>query len=144
MDIGEDGRWLTYDELAEARGIDRQSARRMANRSHWRRQKDNSGIVRVCVPLAHAARRDRKRDMPAGKPVDMPAVPPVDVSAVIKPLQDAVDVLRVQLDRAEARADALGIELRQAQSEAEELRLDISGRRALGRLARLRAAWRGQ
>jgi hypothetical protein len=25
MDMDADGRWMTYDELAEARGIDRQS-----------------------------------------------------------------------------------------------------------------------
>lgn len=49
--------WLTYDELAEARGIDQQSARRMASRSHSRRQKDNHGMSASmsCVPKASAS-----------------------------------------------------------------------------------------
>ena len=59
MDAGEEGRWMTYAELADARGIDRQSARKLANRTHWRRQKDNHGVVRVYVPLAQAERQRR-------------------------------------------------------------------------------------
>jgi len=104
-DAGEDGRWLTYDELAEARGIDRQSARRMANRSRWRRQKDNHGVVRVYVPLAQAIRQRRQRDVPAGistdKPADMSAGTSADIRQAIGALEAAVVAFR---ERAEADA----------------------------------------
>ena len=107
MDAGDDGRWMTYDELAEARGIDRQSARRMANRSRWRRQKDNRGTVRVYVPLEQAvpARRhssagtsvDKPADMSAGTPADAPA----DITRAVGALEAAIGALR---ERSEADA----------------------------------------
>jgi hypothetical protein len=71
MDNDTDGRWMTYEELAIARGIDRNSARRLASRLKWRRQQDNQQIVRVYVPAARDEPDRRRRDMPADNPPDM-------------------------------------------------------------------------
>jgi hypothetical protein len=84
-DIDADGRWMTYAELADMRGIDRQSARRLAARSKWRRQKDNQQVVRVCVPLATVATQREKQGMSA------------DMSIVVRPLEAAIMTLREQL-----------------------------------------------
>jgi chromosome segregation ATPase len=105
-DVGEDGRWLTYDELAKARGIDRQSARRMANRSRWRRQKDNHGVVRIYVPMAQAIRQRRQQDVPAGISADKPAAKSAGTSADIRQAIGALEAAVVAFrERAEADAD---------------------------------------
>ena len=137
MDAGDDGRWMTYDELAEARGIDRQSARRMANRSHWRRQKDNRGTVRVYVPIEQAirARRhssagtsaDRPAPTSAGTSVDMSADMPADTQRAITALEASLAVLREQLDRAEA-----GQGLERNRADRAENRADAAEKRADG------------
>ena len=46
-----DGRWLTYREIAQARGIDVPSAVKLSRRQHWRRQAGNRNTVRIFVPL---------------------------------------------------------------------------------------------
>jgi hypothetical protein len=44
------GRWMTYDELAASRGIDRLSAVKLALRHGWQKQRDKYRVARVCVP----------------------------------------------------------------------------------------------
>ena len=60
----DDGRWLTYPELAAARGIDKPSAIRLATRKKWRRQRDNRRVVRVLVPPEWLAPRYQSMDLP--------------------------------------------------------------------------------
>src|SRR3954470_9357148 len=48
---GVDTRSLSYDELADMLGIERESARHLAFRRRWRRTKGNDGKARVEVPL---------------------------------------------------------------------------------------------
>src|SRR3954454_14972209 len=48
---GVDTRSLSYDELADMLGIERESARHLAFRRRWRRTKGNDGKARVDVPL---------------------------------------------------------------------------------------------
>ena len=43
-------RALTYDELADARGITKKAAQTLARRRRWERRKGNDGRVRVMVP----------------------------------------------------------------------------------------------
>ena len=52
MDIATDdtGVWMTYGELAVARDIQRDAARRLAQRHRWRRHTGNDGLARVLVP----------------------------------------------------------------------------------------------
>lgn len=103
---GEDSRWLTYDELAEARGIDRQSARRLASRLKWRRQQDNRQTIRVLVPEDWAERPPRTRGSSA------------DMSRAVAALEAAVTTLREQLGQANSRAEAAARE----RETAERLR----------------------
>jgi predicted DNA-binding transcriptional regulator AlpA len=42
-------RWVTHDELAEARGITRKTAHKLANRRGWPRRIEN-GVGQVAVP----------------------------------------------------------------------------------------------
>jgi hypothetical protein len=161
----ERGQWVTLAELAEFRRITKLSAARLVRRHRWRRQTDNQGRVRVLVPPdAIEARPD--------SPADGPSVSPADIFAVIRPLEAAIDTLREQLgraeqgreaersraDRAEARADqqtalvqqyvtkfaGVRADADQARTAANALREADAARRGLGRLARLRAAWRGE
>jgi hypothetical protein len=113
-DTSSDGRWLTYDELAALRGIDRTSARRLTTRLKWPRRPGNDGTVRILVPVRHLRPPRRTADTPASTAADiatapavMPAVTnqtPADLSAVIVPLKTAIDVLREQLAAANAGA----------------------------------------
>jgi hypothetical protein len=43
-------KWMSYDELAAAMGINRESARQLAIRKRWGRRKGNDGKARVGVP----------------------------------------------------------------------------------------------
>jgi hypothetical protein len=54
--VGDGHRRMTYNELAQAKGISLASARRLVRRHGWPRQVGNDGgIVRVLVPLGHLA-----------------------------------------------------------------------------------------
>src|SRR5262249_11938241 len=58
----DEGRWLTYGELAALRRIDRHSAVKLVTRHQWRRQKDNHGVLRILVPLRWATGTDKGTD----------------------------------------------------------------------------------
>jgi hypothetical protein len=45
-----DGKWMTFAEFGQARGISKASAARLVRSKRWRRQTDNQGHVRVLVP----------------------------------------------------------------------------------------------
>ena len=49
-------RWLSYAELAQARGISKASATRLVFRKGWRRRVGNDGVARAAVPLTETAR----------------------------------------------------------------------------------------
>jgi hypothetical protein len=163
-DNGADGTWMSYGDLAASRGIDRTSALKLALRHKWRKQRDNHGVVRVYVPAEWASRQDK------GAPPGAAAA--VDVSAAIAALEAAIVALRERSEAAERRANAaeagrdgeraradairdtiatMQVELQQARVQAqvaedwaEAARRMDDARRARGRLARLRAAWRGE
>jgi hypothetical protein len=98
----EEGRWLTYPELAKARGgIDEPSAIRLATRRGWRRRKNNRGQMQVLVPIEELKSRDRSPDISADASADTSA----DISNALNALGDAVAVLREQLEVANGRAD---------------------------------------
>jgi chromosome segregation ATPase len=126
MDTEEGGRWMTYTELAEARGIDRQSATKLAFWRHWSRQKDNHGTVRVCVPGEWAEPQRGPRDVSLDTSRDMS----MDMSIIIKPLEDAVALLREQFGHAEERARAAESRADQALAELREERVAHEATRA--------------
>jgi hypothetical protein len=183
-------RWVSYPELASARGIGRASAERLTRKHKWPRQTMNDGTVRVCVPpdWLRPSETDRRSDHREDHP--QPAAVRTDAVAAF---QEALRLLSQQLtnerdrqaqadarataatiraDQAEARADAAEADAREAQAQAqvararaekaeqdnaaavviadeavgaaEVLRQANADRKARGRWARLRAAWRGE
>lgn len=101
MTYTEDGRWLSYTELASERGISRASAIRMVRRHRWRRQTGNDGEARVFVP-SRALPDDIPRVMPEGDGTGQtPDMPPGALSV----LEEALAALRERAEVAEARAE---------------------------------------
>ena len=96
-----DGRWLTYDQLAALRHIDKPSAVKLATRNRWQRRKGNTGQMQVCVPMHWFERAQDRQDRYAHKSTDIDAE-----SGLMAALEDAVAGLRGQLDVANARVDA--------------------------------------
>jgi hypothetical protein len=143
---GEDGRWLTYAELAELRGITRKAAIRLTQRHQWRRQPGNDGATRVFVP-ADIARRQTPRD--GGTPDDGDGTKNTPFHAkALAALEGAVAALREQLERAEAgreaersRADVLRERVADLQRELDTVR---SAAQEAQELAALRQAKEGR
>jgi hypothetical protein len=90
-------RWLSYDELAESRGISRPSAIRLARRRKWARMEGNDGTARVLVPAAEQIARG--------------AVPDDATIALAAAFEAGLTALRAQLQAERERADRLQIEL---------------------------------
>jgi hypothetical protein len=109
---GPEDRWLTFGELATARGISRESAIRLIRKKRWRRQQDNQGRVIALVPADWLVG-------PEGRPADDPAEPHADPedapedapggspfhTQALAALEGVIVTLGEQLVRAEARAD---------------------------------------
>src|ERR1700722_16143234 len=114
MNEAADGRWLTYAELAQSRGITKASAARLVRRNKWRKQADNQGNVRVFVPGEI-------------EPADTEADSLSAMAVAINALQEALSVERTRVDQAEARAaradtmaDKAAAAADQAQSRADQ------------------------
>ena len=86
VDEAEGAQWLTHAELAALRGISTASAIKLALRHHWRKPKDNHGILRCLVPPEWAT---PKPDKGADDRADTGA----DTSAAINSLQAAMGTL---------------------------------------------------
>src|ERR1700758_4021328 len=90
-DPGGDHRWLSYSELAEARGISRASAIRLVRKHRWPRRTNNAGVVTVAIPVAFTVAEGRPPGAaPGGRPDDRPS---------------ALAILAARAKRAEERAD---------------------------------------
>lgn len=219
-----DAQWMTFAELAAARGISRDSAIALVRRKRWRRQRDNRGHTLALVPNDGPELRRAIPVIQGDHPPDNRGVTPFHAQALaaledaltalreakdgeIATLRDVVDGMRsivvraedratradnrateaevrvvnleadlqeknAQLADAAERADRLERDLaaariiaqaaqrdaqeavetveqaraeaRTAQEAAEALRQADQARKARGRWARLRAAWRGQ
>jgi hypothetical protein len=203
----DDGRWLTYPELAAVRDIDKPSAIRLASRQKWRRQRDNRRVVRVLVPSDWLSPRYQSTDQPMERPdrdMDQSSDRQTDFAAALAAVQaahagevaalhgqvaglkaladrsmeqlaeattraESAETARKQADQALAeerkRADQLELAQDKLESErdaaeerarnaehdkasatlvAEEAMRLAAERKARGRWARLRAAWRGE
>jgi hypothetical protein len=129
-DAGTTGRWMTYDELAEMRGIKRIGAVRLVQRYKWRRQAGNDGRARVLVPHDALA---PVRGTDAGSSAPMHVTPTsagngsgtdagTMLAGALAALEDAVTGLRGQLDVANARAERAEAAIADAASDVRELR----------------------
>ena len=115
----DDGEWVSYSELAQRRGIDRDSASRLAVRHRWRRRKGNDGRAHVLVPADYLnpAAVDSPPDSPPDNPPDSPlGMSPRHVAvleaaiaaleAAQKATLEALERERRRVDATEARAEA--------------------------------------
>jgi hypothetical protein len=152
-----DGQWLSYDQLASLRRIDKPSAVKLATRNRWPRRKNNVGQMQVCVPL-HWLERARGRHDKYTAPAPDDADISTDMSRIISALESAVASLTARAEAAEKRADLERVRAdlerdradnaqdlaQEAIRAATELRQAEEQRKARGRWARLRAAWAGR
>ena len=161
------GRWMTYDEIADARGTTRRAAVMLVRRHRWRRQKDNEGHIRALVPATwanpveakssangsgHSDRYpDRALEVLEGALVVLQEAHARELSVLREAHQDEVASLREAVDRASMRVTDLQRELEAARGEAqaaqeaaEALRQAEADRKARGRLRRAWDGWRGR
>jgi len=94
---------LTYGEIAERFGLEREAARQLVKRRRWPKWKANDGQVRVSVP--EDALNDRSE---SGSMIQEPGPQPVS-----DPVSDVSAVLSRHIERLEAQLDAVRLELRQ-------------------------------
>jgi hypothetical protein len=132
------GRWMTYDEIAQARGASRDGAIRWVQRQKLRRQPGNDGRVRVLVPPGvlpttppqaranHPPRTDTPNAPPAAAAFEMAltAVREANAGEVaalqgeVATLRDTVEGLRSTVARAEHRAQHAEARATEAEAEA--------------------------
>jgi hypothetical protein len=103
-------RWMSFVELAAARGISRASASRLVRRRKWRRQTDN--LVRILVPPEDNELPDTPMDIVRELANTFHEQAEVErkradaAEAQAERAERRVDVAEARADRAEQRADA--------------------------------------
>jgi hypothetical protein len=148
----DDGRWMTYAELADLRGISRKAAARLTLRHGWRRQPGNDGTTRVHVPAAMTRRQTPRTDRPLSGPSN-----PKAAEALAEAIRRADEAnaradaslalatgLQRDLAAALAAADQARAEARAAEERAVALAEAEEARKARGRLRRAWDGWRGR
>lgn len=146
-----DGRWMSYDALAELRHISRIGAVRLVQRRKWRRMAGNDGRALVLVPhdmlapvRGSAAGKGGAEHLSNGK---KSAAGDAAANGGGNAAAHAVTVLEAALSALkEAHAGeraALLDRAERAETRAQELEAEIQLAKGQGRWARLRAAWRG-
>ena len=136
-DVGDDFRWLSYTELAQARGISTASAIRLAFRCKWRRQDGNDGTVRVAVPVDEARPSTEVVDSDAdsvGRDIGQVVGLLETAATMLRERGEAADgmlaALHANAEEALARAEAATATERQARRQAEIARTDAEARLA--------------
>jgi hypothetical protein len=112
--------WVSFEELAKARGVTKPSAIKLVRRHGWRRQRDNQGHVRALVPTAWLTPEETGEPDSTG---ESPADRTADISRTINVLQAAVASLTERAQVAERRADQAGARAdraEQGRTRAEE------------------------
>lgn len=131
-DAGDGTVWMTYDELATARGISRASAIRLSFRRKWPRRKGNHNEAQVAVPPAAQAPPPNATHDATSAVMDA-ATPDVthdsrDLEALVRERQRADQAeareatTRTQLEQVTQEREAARIEAASAQGEARALR----------------------
>lgn len=137
--------WLTYDELAERLGIERESARQHVKRKRWARRPGNDGKVRIGVPdevLSSGSDGDTVAPSdPAPTQVQAPAHDP----GVTEVLTRHIERLEIALEAALARAadrDAMASDRDAVASERDVLTVQVEAlREALAASEKDRDRW---
>jgi len=163
-DEAADSRWMSYQELAEARRITTSSAIRLVLRRGWRRQQDNQGNMRALVPpkwwepapnlamaeleASVAALRERVEAAERVARTERERASRAELARKAEYsradfLRERIDTLRADLADAETAVELARYEALEAAQAAAALRQAEARWRTLGRFARLREAWRG-
>ena len=111
-------RWLTYDEMADALGITKASARVHARRRRWPRRPGNDGRARIGVPEEEIAARTVPESGPPSASSNVPRSDPknaprsntkltADARALIALLEERVSELTAENKEARATIDVL-------------------------------------
>lgn len=133
-------RWLSYDEIADMRGIDRASAIRMARRKHWARQEANDGTTRVAVPGAFFRAKRTKPAAPGqtaaeqvlfatGQTRDKDGSNSMHVSALSDHVRTLREELAAERQAAAEREAQLRDGLAAALVQADKMRDDLAAER---------------
>lgn len=137
--------WLTYDELAERLGIERESARQHVKRKHWARQKGNDGKVRIGVPEEVLSARSEPDTEGGTDAVHTPAHAPAPDPSVTAVLTRHIERLEAQLEETLKRAgerDELVIQRDMARTERDIASTQVEAlRTALAAAERDRDRW---
>jgi hypothetical protein len=133
----DDVTWLTYDELAERLGIERESARQHVKRKRWARRPGNDGKVRIGVPDEVLNPGSEGDTVAPADPVQDPAPPQVQLPAhdpgVTEVLTRHIERLEVALEAALARAsdrDAVASDRDAVAGERDVLTVQVEALRA--------------
>ena len=102
----EDGRWLSYTELAAERGISRASAIRLVRRQRWRRQAGNDGEANRADALPGDQAGGNDTGQTPGHALGDDTGQQSLMASALTALEDAVTALREQLTHANGRADS--------------------------------------
>lgn len=147
-DMQELPQWMSYADLARARGISRASATRLAQRRGWERRVGNDGLTKVAVPAGEEL--PTQHDAAAGDPDQGPTVEMLqaELTALAAELADE----RERRARAEGEAaglrtalDGIAPALASSQREVQLAREDARNAREAVQVAREEAAFlRGQ
>jgi hypothetical protein len=130
-------RWLTYDEIAAEWNIERESARQLAIRKRWARQRGNDNKARVGVPEEEFEARTAEATPqgPSDATADQPSHDTGGDTSVIQVLTRHISRLEAELDtlkeerkaereRLEGRAEAL-------ESKISTLEQDLAAERLI-------------
>jgi hypothetical protein len=113
-----DVKLLTYDEIAELFGIERESARHLALRKNWRRTKGNDGKARVEVPLEAVPSESTGESTSNSTGEDTAATPAL--VRHIERLEAALETAQQRFAEAEAARDQARDETRAMERERDE------------------------
>ena len=124
MDTGAvGGEWMTYDQIAEARGTAKIGAIRWVQRHRLRRQPGNDGMVRILVdPTMLPQTGPQRRSTPTVTP---------DGAVLVEAANRRADEANKRADAALALADRAGDRADRAEARAEELRRDLDAARVI-------------
>jgi Alanine-zipper, major outer membrane lipoprotein len=140
-----DSRWMTFDQLARARGISKLSAQALVRRHDWRRQRDNRGRVLALVPNDGPELRrqpDNPPDDPSQSPhhqpdnplrqADHPPHAPFEtaLAAIEAAHARELHALRERADAAQAQADRTSVQLEETEKRADRTEQAVTAERS--------------
>src|SRR3954468_18208518 len=124
-----DTKSLSYDELANLLGIERESARHLAFRRRWRRTKGNDGKARVEVPLGALPQPNSPISASPATITDTPTDTITGSEAIltrhIERLEEALEAAQDRLVELEAGRDEARDEAREASRVRDALSAQV-------------------